>query len=114
MSSHSDRASTPPSPACATISASGHPSASAAPRRAARSSCLAPGNTVSRVDRVTGTHRRGSLQSQIRPRAQSGISSCSTTVVGTSGTSTSSPAARARSAAVAASAALNHASTFAV
>eukprot|EP00965_Chrysotila_dentata_P097062 3208353-Pleurochrysis_carterae.AAC.1 len=112
MSSHADRASTPPSPACATMSASGQRSAAAAARSAAHLSCRAPGKVVWRVERAAGTHRRGSLQPRIWPRAHRGISSCSITTVGTEGTSTSSPRALARSAAVAASADANHASTL--
>eukprot|EP00965_Chrysotila_dentata_P075383 2489219-Pleurochrysis_carterae.AAC.1 len=94
------------------MSASGHRSAAAASRSAARLSCRAPGKVVWRVDRTAGTHRRGSLQSHISPLAHRGISSCSITTVGTEGTSTSSPRALARSAAVAASADANHASTL--
>eukprot|EP00965_Chrysotila_dentata_P180126 5948007-Pleurochrysis_carterae.AAC.1 len=48
------------------------------------------------------------------PRAHHAISSCSITTVGTGGTSTSSPSALARRAAVAASAVANHASTLPV
>eukprot|EP00965_Chrysotila_dentata_P208896 6184961-Pleurochrysis_carterae.AAC.1 len=96
------------------MSASRQRSSAAAARSAARLSWRAPGKTVWRSDRATGTHRRGLLQSHTRPRAQRGISSCSMTTVGTGGTSTSSPRPRARSAAVAASACANHASTLAV
>eukprot|EP00965_Chrysotila_dentata_P089157 2944017-Pleurochrysis_carterae.AAC.1 len=112
MSSQSDRASTPPSPACATMSASGQRSCAAAARSAVRLSWRFPGNVVCRVERVTGTHRRGSAQSQTLPRAHRGISSCSITTVGTVGTSTSAPRARSRSALVAASAAASHVPTL--
>eukprot|EP00965_Chrysotila_dentata_P029987 998717-Pleurochrysis_carterae.AAC.2 len=44
VSSHSARVSTPPSPTCATISASAHPRSSATLRSAARSTCLLSGN----------------------------------------------------------------------
>eukprot|EP00965_Chrysotila_dentata_P066994 2217875-Pleurochrysis_carterae.AAC.1 len=85
--------------------------ASAARLSAALSSWRAPGKCVWRVDRATGVHRAGSLQSHTTPRAHSGISSCDTTTVGTAGTGTSSPRARLRSAATAASARANHACT---
>eukprot|EP00965_Chrysotila_dentata_P127851 4228030-Pleurochrysis_carterae.AAC.1 len=63
MSSHPERASTPPSPTCLTMSLSGQQSFAAAARSAVLSICRAPGKCVSRVERVTGTHRSGSLQS---------------------------------------------------
>eukprot|EP00965_Chrysotila_dentata_P160081 5286155-Pleurochrysis_carterae.AAC.1 len=69
MSSHPERASTHPSPTCATMSVSGQRSFSAAARSAALSIYRAPGNCVCRLDRVTGTHRAGSLQSHTVPRA---------------------------------------------
>eukprot|EP00965_Chrysotila_dentata_P089930 2968412-Pleurochrysis_carterae.AAC.1 len=47
-SSHSDRTSTPPSPTCATMSASSQPSCAAAARRAARSICRGPSKVVAR------------------------------------------------------------------
>eukprot|EP00965_Chrysotila_dentata_P172376 5688662-Pleurochrysis_carterae.AAC.2 len=96
MSSQADRASTPPSPACSTMSMSGQRSSAAAARSAARSSCRALGDVVWRVDCATGTHRCGSLQPQIFLRAHRGISSCSITTVGTMGTSTSAPRVCAR------------------
>eukprot|EP00965_Chrysotila_dentata_P183687 6065004-Pleurochrysis_carterae.AAC.1 len=112
ISSQSERAFTPPLPACATMSSSGQRNSAAAARSAARSNWRAPGKVVWRVDLATGTHLRGSLQSHTMPRPHRGISFCSITTVGTAGTSTSAPPARARSAAVAASAAANHASTL--
>eukprot|EP00965_Chrysotila_dentata_P045186 1501575-Pleurochrysis_carterae.AAC.1 len=61
------------------MSVSGQRSSAAAARSAARSSCRAPGNFVWRVERAASTHRCGSLQSQIVPRAHHIISSCSIT-----------------------------------
>eukprot|EP00965_Chrysotila_dentata_P044731 1487157-Pleurochrysis_carterae.AAC.1 len=98
MSSQSDRTSTPPSPAWSTMSRSLHPSVSAAARRASRSSCLVPENRVSLVEASTGWQSVGSAQSHTVPRAHAGISSCVSTTVGTEGTLTSAPPARARKA----------------
>eukprot|EP00965_Chrysotila_dentata_P008805 286914-Pleurochrysis_carterae.AAC.1 len=111
VSPHSARASTPPSPACCTMSSSCHASSAATARSASRFSCRTPGNVVPRVDRRTGTQRAGSAQSHTTPRAQGCIVSWPSTRVGTAGTSTSSPPARARSAATAASASRIHPST---
>eukprot|EP00965_Chrysotila_dentata_P032110 1071279-Pleurochrysis_carterae.AAC.2 len=111
-SSQSDLASTPPSPACETISLSPHAIASAAARSAPRSSCLAPAKAVSRVERWTGRQSAGSAQSQTTPLAHRGISSCVTVTVATLGTCASPPPARVRSAATAASAVRSHACTL--
>eukprot|EP00965_Chrysotila_dentata_P086534 2856168-Pleurochrysis_carterae.AAC.1 len=95
------------------MSLSSQASVSAAARSASRSSCLAPAKRVVREDRWTGWQLAVSAQSQTVPRAHAGISSCCVTVtVGTLGTRTSSPWARARSAATATSAAANHVSTL--
>eukprot|EP00965_Chrysotila_dentata_P205772 6183154-Pleurochrysis_carterae.AAC.1 len=87
-------------------------SVSAAARSALRSSCLVPAKLVSRVERCTGRQSAGSAQSHTVPRAQCGISSWVTVTVATLGTWTSSPPARARSAATAVSASLNQACTL--
>eukprot|EP00965_Chrysotila_dentata_P105672 3490400-Pleurochrysis_carterae.AAC.1 len=89
------------------MSRSPHASVSAAARSASRSSCLVPANLVVRSDRRTGRQSVGSAQSHTIPLAHRGISSCATVTVGTLGTCTSSPPARARSAATAASAVRN-------
>eukprot|EP00965_Chrysotila_dentata_P207005 6183867-Pleurochrysis_carterae.AAC.1 len=112
MSSQPERTSTPPSPACGTMSRSAQSMAAAARLSVSRSSWRTPSNRVSRVDRRTGWQSSGSAQSQTTPLAQAGISSCVITTVGTFGTRTSAPPARARSAASAAWAARNHACTF--
>eukprot|EP00965_Chrysotila_dentata_P174744 5768775-Pleurochrysis_carterae.AAC.1 len=105
--SHSDLTSTPPSPAWETMSWSPQASVSAAAQSASRLICLVPANRVVRSDRRTGRQSIGSAQSHTIPRAHRGISSCDTVTVGTLGTCTSSPPARARSAATAASAVRN-------
>eukprot|EP00965_Chrysotila_dentata_P014267 472532-Pleurochrysis_carterae.AAC.1 len=86
------------------MSSSPQRSSAAAARRAARSSWRRPGKWVLRVERSTWVHLWGSAQSHTTPLAHSAISSCSITTVGTSETSTSSPAALRLSAAIAASA----------
>eukprot|EP00965_Chrysotila_dentata_P107213 3542360-Pleurochrysis_carterae.AAC.1 len=65
------------------MSVSGHCISAAAARSVERSICRRPGKRVCRVERCVGMHRRGSLQSQTRPRAHRGISLCSITTVGT-------------------------------
>ena len=84
---HSERASTPPSPTWAMMSAStrSQPSSAATRRSAALSIWRAPGKTVSRVDRATGRQSSGSEQSHTTYRANSGCSSCAITTVGTDG-----------------------------
>eukprot|EP00965_Chrysotila_dentata_P047708 1582874-Pleurochrysis_carterae.AAC.3 len=116
MSSQSDRASMPSSSACA-YDVRVPPTQ----LRCCRAQCRAVELTGSREDRVSvgprdrHAYRRGSLQSHTRPRAQRSISSCSITTLGTGNTSLFSTRPRARSAAVAASAARanHHASTLA-
>jgi len=85
ISSQSARVSTPPSPIWSMMSVSTQSSSAATRRTAARSSCLAPGKTVSRVDRRTGRQSAGSEQSHTRPRANGAIWSCSITRVSTRG-----------------------------
>eukprot|EP00965_Chrysotila_dentata_P100930 3333883-Pleurochrysis_carterae.AAC.1 len=70
------------------MSSSGHRIAAAAARSAVLSICLAPANSVCRVERCTGAQRRGSPQSHTMPRVHGAISDCSMTTVGTAGTST--------------------------
>eukprot|EP00965_Chrysotila_dentata_P162314 5360219-Pleurochrysis_carterae.AAC.1 len=94
------------------MSWSSHASVSAAARLATRSSCLGPANLVDRSDRRTGRQSAGSAHSQTVPRAPWGISCCDTVTVGTLGTCASSPLARARSAASAASVVQNQACTL--
>eukprot|EP00965_Chrysotila_dentata_P253142 6211087-Pleurochrysis_carterae.AAC.4 len=94
------------------MSVSGHYIFAAADRSAVRLICLRPEKRVCRVERRVGTHRSGSLQSQTWPHADRGIWLCLITTVGTCGTSTSAPPARARRAATAASARWNQDSTF--
>eukprot|EP00965_Chrysotila_dentata_P132627 4385350-Pleurochrysis_carterae.AAC.1 len=57
------------------MSASAHPRSPATLRSASRSTCLRPGNLVSRDDLSTGTHLRGSAQSHATPRAHGCMSS---------------------------------------
>eukprot|EP00965_Chrysotila_dentata_P164973 5447092-Pleurochrysis_carterae.AAC.1 len=102
----------PPSPAWPTMSSSCQRISAAAARSAALSIWRRPGNSVCRSDRRTGAQSLGSVQSHTTPQAHFANSACSMTTVGTSGTSTSSPAARRRRAWTAASADANHPCTL--
>eukprot|EP00965_Chrysotila_dentata_P168549 5566105-Pleurochrysis_carterae.AAC.1 len=72
----------PPSPACATMSASCHSRSAATSRSARLSSCRLPGKRVPLEDLRTGSHRVGFAQSHITPRAHGCSASWPSTRVG--------------------------------